>query len=123
MTQERDHAKKIIGLLEQGTQRLDAPTLDRLASARKQAIAAMNTQVHADEAELVHAATGHFTTPLPGRPAWVAGLLVLAVALLALVLSHRPPVEADALLLASELPPEAYIDKGFDAWLKNSSQP
>ena len=32
------------------------------------------------------------------------------------------PIETDAMLLASDLPPEAYVDKGFDAWLANSSQ-
>jgi hypothetical protein len=29
--------------------------------------------------------------------------------------------EIDAALLTSELPIDAYLDKGFDAWLKRSS--
>jgi hypothetical protein len=51
--------------------------------------------------------------------------LVVSAALLVFVtLQHNyfEPVEADALLLASDLPPEAYVDKGFDAWLANTSR-
>jgi hypothetical protein len=50
---------------------------------------------------------------------------LLAAILTFFALQHNAintPVDGDALLLASELPPEAYVDKGFDAWLEHSSQ-
>jgi hypothetical protein len=38
-------------------------------------------------------------------------------------LTNQPAIEqSDAFLLGSELPPEAFVDKGFDAWLARSSQ-
>ena len=32
-------------------------------------------------------------------------------------------IDGDVMLLASELPPEAYADKDFDQWLASSSRP
>ena len=130
VTQEREKARKIIGILDQGAGRLDAPIVVRLASARKQALAAMNKHSHADNTQLEHAAPGQVMIGLlhgHGRHAWTVGALAIILLILAMAQFHlqknRAPLEADALLLASDLPPEAYIDKGFDAWLKKSSPP
>ena len=124
MTQERDTAKKIIEYLEYGTAAMDAATAAKLAAARKQAMAAMPASVAG--AEMAHAGMGHLVSHhLHGRHAWMAMLAALAIVLMVVALAHKnttilEPVEADALLLASDLPPEAYVDKGFDAWLENS---
>ncbi len=132
MTQERDTAKKIVEILEQGAAGLDEPTLAKLASARRQAVAAMEGHARVANVELAHAGMGRFiSSHLHGRHAWVPTLIALAIVLMVVAVvqnnfqknSTREPLEADALLLASDLPPEAYVDKGFDAWLENSSQP
>lgn len=132
MTQERDTAKKIVEILEQGVFSLDDATLAKLASARRQAVAAMDGGARVANVELAHAGLGRFmSTHLHGRHAWMPTLIALAIVLLVVAAvktslqnnSPWEPVEADALLLASDLPPEAYVDKGFDAWLENSSQP
>jgi hypothetical protein len=128
MTEERDTAKRIVELLEWGTTEMDAGTQAKLAGAREQAMAAMGQQVHVAPAGMAHAGFGHYVTShLHGRNAWMTGMAAVAIVLMLLALSHHnatwEPVQADALLLGSDLPPEAYLDKGFDAWLENSSQP
>jgi hypothetical protein len=124
MTREQDTARKIVEVLERGASELDAATCGKLADVRKQAVAAMVApETRVQEA---HAGVGHYISEhMHGQRAWVPmALLLAATLLLFLVMQQAPrePVEADALLLASELPPEAYLDKGFDAWLENSSQ-
>lgn len=126
MIQEQDTAEKIIEALEYGTARLDSDTVDRLATARKRAISSMATAVRGAHAETVLAGAGRFIVDhIQGHRTWGAVLLLLAAILTFFALQHNAintPVEGDALLLASELPPEAYVDKGFDAWLEHSSQ-
>jgi hypothetical protein len=127
MTQEQDTARKIVDILEQGASELDAATCGKLAGVRQQAVAAMAEAVPVAQVKTAHAGVGSLITEhLHGHRAWVPMALLLAATLLLFVVmqqqSAREPVEADALLLASELPPEAYLDKGFDAWLENSSQ-
>jgi hypothetical protein len=128
MTPERDSAKKIIEYLNAGVAGLDDRTIADLEAARKQAVAAMPAPAQLAHAELAHAGFGQFLSrQLHGRQAWMTMLAMMAIILMVVALvqknSTTDPVEADALLLGSDLPPEAYVDKGFDAWLENSSQP
>jgi hypothetical protein len=126
MIQEQDTAKKIIDALKYGTAHLDASTVGKLAAARKHAISSMKAHTRGTHAETVVAGAGRFIVDhIHGHRTWGAALLLLAAILAFLALQHNSmnaPVEGDALLLASELPPEAYVDKGFDAWLEHSSQ-
>jgi Protein of unknown function (DUF3619) len=126
MIQEQDTAKKIIEALDYGIVHLDASTAERLTDARKHAISSMATPAHGANAETVLASAGRFIVDhIYNHRMWGAVLLLLATILTFLSLQHNyinPPVEGDAWLLASELPPEAYVDKGFDAWLEHSSQ-
>lgn len=125
MTHEQDIAKKIASMLDQATDDLDRTTLSRLADARRQAV---ELAAHSQHSSLLATVTGGLGEFL-GQ--WymqhrLAALVVLVALLLAAILLHQglhQPMEADALLLASELPPEAYLDKGFDAWLEQSSLP
>lgn len=128
MTQEQNSAKRIVEILDQGASALDTATVAKLDAARRQAVAAMDGSIRVANSELVHAGLGRFgSIHLPGRQAWLPMLIALVIMLLAVAILQKnsswEPVEADALLLGSDLPPEAYVDKGFDAWLENSSQP
>lgn len=128
MNQERDTAKTIVDYLQIGVDQLDDATAAKLAAARQRAVAAMPESVQAAHAEVAHAGLGHVIhQAFHGRNAWMTMLATMAVLLMVLALVQRNttmngPVEADALLLASELPPEAYLDKGFDAWLESTSE-
>jgi hypothetical protein len=125
MTREQDTAKKIVEVLNDGTASLDQKTADKLAAARQKAIAAAQP-AYAHHAQTSLAGLGHSIQEyFHEHHGWMPMALVASVALLVFVtLQHNysEPVEADALLLASDLPPEAYVDKGFDAWLENTSR-
>lgn len=128
MMNETEFAQKVVGELEKGTQTIDAATAARLAAARQQAVAAMVQPAHAAPLRPVVAGWHHIVefSHHGGYRFWLPVLLLLA-ALAATVSSTlttngHQPIDPDALLLASELPPEAYADKEFVAWLEHSSQ-
>ncbi|MBU3735363.1 MAG: DUF3619 family protein [Methylobacterium sp.] len=127
MTRESEIAAEVTELLDSGTALLDPMAADRLQAARLLAVEMATAQVHAAPAETALAGAGHSLHAYWRHPGYaVTALLLLALVLLASLMiqqKHAAPVEADALLLASELPPEAYVDQGFDAWLKRSSPP
>lgn len=122
MTQEQDIAKRIVHLLDDNAARVDGAAFERLSAARRQAVAAAVARARA--APLAAAGVGHFLLEyLHGRRAWMVLLVTAVLVSLAVQqITHHAPVVEDALLLASDLPPEAYLDKGFDAWLERSSQ-
>ena len=126
MTRELDTAKKIVEILNVGVADLDEQTSGKLAAARRQALAAMPQPAHAAQVETSLAGVGRYITDhLHGPRAWMPAALMISTAFLVFVVlqqNYSEPVEADALLLASDLPPEAYVDKGFDAWLENTSR-
>lgn len=128
MMAEQQFAQKIVDLLETGAQSVDAATAARLAVARQQAVAAMAQPEHAAAMQPALAGWGRVVefSHHGGYRFWLPVLLLLAALIAALSFTLTPrgsePIDADALLLASELPPEAYADKEFVAWLEHSSQ-
>ena len=125
MKQEWEKAKIITELLDRGVSSLDKKTLDRLASAHNKAMAAMPQNAVVAEREF--AGIGRFAVAYFQEHRFQASMLVLLGMVLGMFIllqgiQNHEPVENDALLLASDLPPEAYADKGFDAWLKQSSR-
>ncbi len=122
---ELQFGNKIRQVLNEGT-RLEEKTLARLREARENAL----------QHQLV-------AKPVPGM-AWAEGfagrfggyagmslrlvlpMVVLVGGLLAISgwqqnMRVAEVEEIDALLLAGELPLDAYLDKGFEAWLKKRS--
>jgi hypothetical protein len=130
MNQPNDElARKIVQHLDFGADHVDPPTRERLLAARKVALShyqeaaqpawgmAWAGQVVARRGE------SHFFSPRY----WVAGA-ALVVALIGIAYwqnGSAPPnelAEIDVGLLTDELPINAYLDKGFDSWLKRSSR-
>ena len=106
---------------------LEAPVAERLRAARERALARQKVEpVHVSGLAWAGSVFGRFGGPSGFS---VRVLIPLAVLLAGLVAiwgwQQRVRVaeveEIDALLLADELPPEAYLDKGFEAWLKKRS--
>lgn len=101
---------------------LDTRTLERLRQARRAALE-QHRHAPAHAPALADNVGGRF-----GGPAWRSGALLVPLLLLALGLvflysaqqSRRvaEAVELDTQLLTDELPIDAYLDKGFEAWLK-----
>ena len=118
---EETQAKKIISLLDKDLATIDPLTVSKLKYARETALSKMSaheTFVHRGVLHLLGAHGRH-------QKLWltlIGLLLVLSVFLLTrenvLDTNH-----SDAYLLGSELPPEAYLNEGFDTWLSENSQP
>lgn len=115
-------ARKLVQYLDDGVDRLEPRVRERLLAARRNALS------HFREPATV------FGLALPGQVVhWLSdhrlllatAALVLAVAGAVYWQSTRPAngvTEIDLYLLTDELPINAYLDKGFDSWLKRSSR-
>jgi len=104
---------------------ISADKLERLRAGREQAL---TKQKRASGLALAGAGggTGFFGIGF-GWVAQVVPLLVLVVGLLSMNYWHRSQyvdelAEIDAQMLVDELPPSAYLDRGFDSWLKRGNQ-
>ena len=114
-------------VLNQGLD-LEAETLARLKTAREQAVA--HQRIGAPRNVLVWA--DNVTGALAGSTSSVFSRFILPTAMLFLGLlaiytwqqsqAVQELEEIDAAVLTSDLPIDAYLDRGFDAWLKRSSQ-
>lgn len=109
--------------LDQGTEAIDRDTAGRLHGAREKALA----HVPVASSRLGLAGLGHISLDWLW-PALRSVIALLVVALGAVATSYWDSVqqaaeteEVDTALLADELPIDAYLDRGFDAWLKHSS--
>lgn len=113
-------------ILNQGLT-LDDAKLARLRAAREQAVA--RQRISAPRMVLAWADN---LTGSAENSASVFSRLLLPAAMLMLGLvaintwqqsqTVQDLVEIDSAVLTSELPIDAYLDRGFDAWLKRSSQ-
>ena len=117
---------RIRQVLNQGRD-LDAETLARLKAAREQAVARQRIKAPQDVLVWADNVTGG-----PGCSSSLFSRLVLPTAMLILGLlaintwqqsqTVQELEEIDTAVLTSDLPIDAYLDRGFDAWLKRSSQ-
>lgn len=124
---EEEIARRITSELERSTDQLDPVTRERLFEARKRAL----EHFHATpQPRFGLPWTGHLLSGLSGlrfstRGMIALGALLLALSGLAVWQSFGPANEVadiDAGLLTDELPINAYLDKGFDSWLKRGSR-
>jgi len=125
---ENDLAHRIVRRLDGGADRLEPATRERLLAARKEALARYPEQP-APFFSLAWA--GNAIARVSGYRFYSVRNLV-AVALLLIGLtglafwtslgSNNELADIDAGLLTDELPINAYLDKGFDSWLKRASR-
>ena len=128
MKPEELFARQICRVLDNGADELDAGIAERLRAARERALAHQATAVGA--VAIVDAGgtalqMGGDDTRHPLRTT----LSILAL-LLGVVLTYywnamdeaTANEEIDSALLADDLPPNAYLDKGFHAWLEKNSR-
>ena len=118
---EHQFANKVRQILDRGT-RLDSATAERLRAARERALTARKTG---------RASALAWADNVLGRVGGVGGLslrLLLPAALVALSVAAiyswqqnqrlAEIEEIDSELLVDDLPIDAYLDRGFEAWLK-----
>lgn len=125
---EPELGSKIARLLDRSLDGIKQGTLYRLQSARRASL----ENYRMAETDTVAVGGGVFARSGHDRHFNARMLLPLTALLLALagaaywqILQQRAENEngeIDSMLLADDLPINAYLDKGFDAWLKRSSQ-
>ena len=123
MNKERELAYKIRHHLNQSVDRIDRNTADRLFAARQSALA----QQKVAGAYLSLSGVGHIAADVifPHARALIAIVgLVVGVAAASIWSDFQKAAEQeeiDSALLADDLPINAYLDKGFQAWLSEHS--
>ena len=125
---EHELAKKLVQYLEYGVDHLEPGVRERLAAARRTALSHYREK---PALELGLAWAGQAAVRLTEHRIHGVPLLIAAAALLIATAgvvywqSMGPAnglTEIDLNLLTDELPINAYLDKGFDSWLKRSSR-
>lgn len=127
---ESQLAKKIAQHLDFGLTQLPDGALSRLQAARKAALQAYQP-VSRPVAGLAMAGGGGIGAGngayQPFYRAWVPlAALIFGLLLVNYWQTYYQPLdeqsEIDTLLLAADLPVNAYLDSGFDAWLEDTAQ-
>ena len=127
MNTPSDHelALKIARVLDQGVNELDSPLARRLLDVRKEALAHYKEQrAPAWAPAWAGAAAARVSEPhhynfrvLAATVAFIAAL-ACALAWQSLTQGGSEIADVDAGLLTDDLPINAYLDRGFDSWLK-----
>jgi Protein of unknown function (DUF3619) len=131
-TRDEDFAKKITTYLDRGAADLKAGTAYRLQLARAEALARLADPQRAAELRVAGAQAGGGSGTVGGdRRFWASGRLWIGIALIAAAgvgyqqweayQQQNDLEETDAAILSSELPIDAYLDRGFQNWLKHAS--
>lgn len=128
MMNEKDTAKAIIDLLDESASSLDKNIMDKLALARQQAVGklahdAQATTGQTGSGNLAALFMDYFYHHRAVSSAVLAGsALLIAFVTTQQFQNNEAEGQGDAFLLASELPPEAFLDKEFHVWLEQTSQ-
>jgi len=124
MKQNTDFGYKVRQILNDGTDLLDEDVAARLHESRQNAL---NCQQVRSSGMRVAGVGGLFE--ITSIASWLRhGLAILALLLGAVGTYYwntfqdvQEFEEIDSALLADELPPSAYLDRGFQAWLEHAS--
>lgn len=125
---EEQIARNITELLKGRAQHLPPEQEQRLSNARSMAVnylAQQQATLAGDHGVSQHGQTLRWFSQHFEQHRLVSAALIVAVMLLTLfAIQHfglnNNLENSDAFLLAADLPPEAYADKGFDAWLDSN---
>jgi hypothetical protein len=126
-TQADQFGRASAALLRQGAQSLSPAIKDRLYAARMKALSLRKPEKVRVQKPVFAGVAGNWTSGsnhVWGTVGWIAPLVVLVFGLIGI--AHwqdesriNDIAEVDAALLADDVPPDAYADSGFMAFLKN----
>jgi hypothetical protein len=130
-SQDSEFAKKLVSYLDEGPASLAPGMLYRLKSARAEALARLGEPQRAPSPVLSPALAGAGGRSPGGGSGYrfsakiVGGILLVLAALFGYnqwqAYQHLNDLEeTDAAILASDLPIDAYLDRGFQNWLKSA---
>jgi len=124
---EQEFANKITGYLDEGVAGMRAGTLYRLQQARARAVASLVAPAPATQTRMAHALVGGGGGPVSNglrRGGWLGLGIVLLLAMFLYGWQQwrtyqqtREIEEIDVQILTSDLPIDAYVDRGFQTWL------
>jgi len=127
MNTNDEFAKKIKGYLDADVAELKPGTAYRLQQARQKALARMGQPEPVAESRLAHAFASTGSSPRGATPLWKSARLWFGIAAIVLAClgwqqwqlyqQTSELEELDAQLLSSDLPIDAYLDRGFQNWL------
>lgn len=123
MNEDTEFGYKARQILNQGLDSLDGSVAGRLHQARQAALNNQRVQVRG----LRLAGIGHTVEhALLSKARMLLGVMALSVGAAGTYYwdafeQAREYEEIDSALLADDLPPSAYLDRGFDAWLERAS--
>lgn len=123
-------AGKISKLLDESVERMDGPISAKLLAARKKALAHfVDIPKHSVVPEWAMVGVGKLTHPFGANLRTSLVLLALLATLAGAYVWHQAMTpqgseiaEVDEGLLTDELPINAYLDKGFDSWVKRQAR-
>lgn len=123
MNQQDDFARRVVELLDESASNITPEQQQRLHAARTKAL-----EQRRAEPAWAAALAGNFSGFTEQRlfgVRYVIPMAALVLGLIGVVYMHSNGTSSDiadidAGLLTDELPINAYLDKGFDSWLKRS---
>jgi hypothetical protein len=124
---EHETAQKIARVLDGSIRDMGGDTLAQLATAREQALAKYRATPGWQLAWAGSSSTRNSARTSPGlRYVLPIALLVIGLTCISYWQSgnwqNNELADLDARLLTDDLPIDAYLDKGFDSWLKRQSR-
>ena len=125
--QEKDLAQKIAHTLNWGLSHIEEDKLTRIRAARQQALSAYREPVTILGMVTVSGRTLEMSNWIR-KPLFWLPVLAIAAAVAGYTFSSSDEIydetggELDAQLLTGELPINAFLDKDFGSWVKESSQ-
>jgi hypothetical protein len=125
MNQEDELAVRIAKLLDEGSDELTPVQRDGLAQARRRAVSRHQARAQLALAPAWAGPFSRFTEQSVLGVRYLIPFAALLLGLLGVVYVNTSTVSSeiadiDAGLLTDELPLNAYLDQGFDSWLKRS---
>jgi hypothetical protein len=125
MNEQDEFAKRIAKLLDESADRIGPTERERLSAARRHALAAYRQPAPAWMPAWATALSRFSDRPLMDVR-YLLPVAALVLGLAGVAYMHAGPTseiaDIDAGLLTDELPINAYLDQGFDSWLKPSSR-
>lgn len=118
---EKKQAKEIVNLLDKNLATIDPLTVSKLKYARETALSQMPANASFNHRGILYLLGTH-AYQQKVRLMLIGLLLILGVFLM-IHQNAQDERQSDAYLLGSELPPEAYLNEGFDTWLSENSPP